>query len=202
MSNQNPFTRKYFEDMFATNPDPWDFETNEYERGKYQHTLEELPLPRFRRGLEVGCANGAMTVRLGKHCDRLVAIDVVESALERARARCADQPHIEFYNMITPYEAPAGPFDLVLLSEIACYWDDTGLKAMADYLRRAVEPNGHVLLVHYILETGYPKSGDEAVETLHRLTGPAFKTVKALREDMYRLDLWRHVPGSGESAAL
>jgi SAM-dependent methyltransferase len=179
--------------MFAENPDPWNFETSEYEQAKYSHTLSELPLPRFRRALEIGCANGALTVKLARRCDRLVAIDVVESALERGRGRLVGQSHVEFHNMRTPEETPDGTFDLVLISEVACYWDDIGLAGMADYLRRAVEPAGHILLVHWTEETGYPKTGDEAVETLQHLLGDGFASIKAQRPLHYRLDLWKRV---------
>ena len=194
MQSDNPFTREYFDGMFAADPDPWNFETSGYEQEKYRRTLEELPFPHFRRALEVGCANGALTEKLAPRCGKLVAIDVVETALERARTRMAGQPHVEFQNLYTPYEVPEGPFDLILLSEVVCYWDDEGIDIMAEYLRYALEPGGHVLTVQYILETGYPKTGDEAIETLQRCAGPGFTVVKALREQAYRLDLWRYLP--------
>ena len=194
MQSDNPFTREYFDGMFADNPDPWNFETSAYELDKYRHTLEELPLPRFRRVLEVGCANGALTEKLAPRCDALIAIDVVEAALERGRARMAGQPHVEFQNLYTPYQVPEGPFDLILLSEVVCYWDDEGIDIMAEYLRYALEPGGHVLMVQYILETGYPKTGDEAIEALQRCAGPSFKVLKALRRPEYRLDLWQYLP--------
>jgi len=196
VQDENPFTPEYFEQLYASDPDPWDFETSEYERAKYRHTLSELPHPRFRRALEVGCANGALTVDLAPRCDRLIAVDVVESVLKRGRDRCADQRHVEFHNMRVPRQTPDGPFDLILLSEVACYWDDADLAGVAQYLCRATEDDGHVLLVHYTEETGYPKTADEAVETLRDLVGNHFNTLKTERPLHYRLDLWQRVAQS------
>jgi SAM-dependent methyltransferase len=193
VQDENPFTPEYFEQMYADNPDPWNFETSEYERDKYAHTLSELPGPRFRRVLEVGCANGALTVNLAPRCDRLIAVDVAESALERARNRSTHLHHVEYHNMRIPHQTPEGPFDLVLLSEVACYWDDADLAAVAEYLGRVVENDGHVLLVHWTDPTGYPKTGDEAVELLRDLAGDRFTTIKTERPPHYRLDLWQRV---------
>ena len=60
---------EYFERMFAGTPDPWEFETSPYEQAKYEHTLDALGERRFRRALEIGCANGVLTERLAGHCE-------------------------------------------------------------------------------------------------------------------------------------
>ena len=35
----------YFEQLYASDPDPWRFATSDYERDKYAATLDALPPP-------------------------------------------------------------------------------------------------------------------------------------------------------------
>lgn len=182
---------EYFETMFRDDPDPWRFETSAYEDGKYTATIAALPQDRFARMLEAGCANGVLTTRLAAYCDELIAIDVSPTALASAEARCAGQPQIRFACRRLPAEAPDGPFDLILLSEVVYYWDSADLAALAGYLCAAIPSGGHVLLVHWTGETDYPKSGDDAVVELRELLGGAVHVVRSDRHEAYRLDLWR-----------
>ena len=181
----------YFEALYSEKGDPWGFETSAYEAAKYGATLAALPADRVARMLEVGCANGVLTTRLGERCDALLAVDVSETALAAARARCAAQPHIRLERHRLPDEAPGGCFDLVLLSEVVYYWDSGDIVALASYLRGAVASGGHLLLVHWIGETDYPKSGDDAVAELHAALGEDVTVVRRDRYEAYRLDLWR-----------
>jgi len=181
----------YFEALYRERSDPWDFETSAYEQAKYEDTLAALPAPRIGDALEVGCANGVLTRRLAARCGRLLAVDVSATALAAARRRCADQPHVRFGKRRLPQEAPDGPFDLILLSEVVYYWDEDDSARLAAWLPRAVRPGGHILLVHWLGETDYPQSGDDAVTGLAERLGDAIAVVRADRREQYRLDLWR-----------
>lgn len=182
----------WFEKLYREQGDPWSFETSPYERAKYDHTLASLPGERFESALEVGCANGVLTERLASRCERLLAVDVSETALAAAAARCAALPQVSFEQRRLPADAPAGPFDLVLLSEVIYYWDSADLARLAAWIPQAVRSGGHLLLVHWTGETDYPKSGDDAVTELRIALGPAVEVVREERREEYRLDLWRH----------
>lgn len=186
---------EYFERMFAGTPDPWAFETSSYEKAKYDHTLKALGERRYGRALEIGCANGVLTDRLARHCDGLLAIDVSKTALAAARARCGGQDHVQFACMHFPEDAPTGaPFDLILLSEVAYYWDDADLALAARRLVDLLAPGGDLLLVHWTGDTDYPQSGDDAVEALQGAMGSDVETAREERRPKYRLDLWRRRP--------
>ncbi len=190
MRRERSIDPDYFEALYRDKGDPWEFETSAYEAAKYRETLAALPAPRFASVLEVGCANGVLTAQLGPRCDALLAVDVSETALEAARARCADQPHIRIEQRRLPAEAPKETFDLVLLSEVVYYWDSEDIVRLRDWLRGAVRSGGHVLLVHWIGETDYPKSGDDAVAELHAALADRVSVVRTDRHEAYRLDLW------------
>ena len=191
MRRETSIDPDYFEALFRDKRDPWDFETSPYEAAKYDHTLAALPRERFGRALEVGCANGVLTARLGPRCDDLLAIDVSETALAAARSRCRDQPQIRFEKRRLPHEAPPGPFDLVLLSEMVYYLDRGDVDRLAGYLATAVRSGGDLLLVHWTCETDYPLGGDGAVIALRGAMGEAVREVAVERHDQYRLDLWQ-----------
>lgn len=191
MRRERSIDPAYFEALYKDHGDPWHFETSAYEAAKYDATLAALPNERFASALEVGCANGVLTTRLGQRCDALLAVDVSDTALAAARARCADQPNVRVERRRLPAEAPAGAFDLVLLSEVVYYWDSADIGLLADYLRTVVLPGGHILLVHWIGETDYPKSGDDAVVELQVALGEVVSVIRSDRYDAYRLDLWR-----------
>jgi SAM-dependent methyltransferase len=190
MRHKTSLDAGYFEKIYSGDPDPWQFETSDYERAKYDQTLAALPGDHFERILEIGCANGALTERLAKYCDQLIAVDVVDRVLERARQRCAGLPNVSVRKASIPADRIDGPFDLILLSEVAYYWDSADIRLAGGYLREVVEAGGSLLLVHWTGETDYPKSADEAVAELRQATGEAFKETIAQRHPHYRLDLW------------
>lgn len=193
MRRERSIDPDYFEALYRDKGDPWDFESSPYEAAKYTETLAALPADRFASVLEVGCANGVLTAQLGPRCDVLLAVDVSQTAVAAASARCADQANVRIELRRLPAEAPAETFDLVLLSEVVYYWDSADILRMGAYLRGAVRSGGYVLLVHWIGETDYPKSGDDAVAELHAALEDRVQVERSDRHEAYRLDLWRLV---------
>lgn len=181
----------WFEDLFAREGDPWDFETSAYEAAKYADTLAHLPPAPIGRALEVGCANGVLTRRLADRVGELTALDVSTTALAAAGARCSDAANVRFVERRAPREMPDGPFDLVVLSEVVYYWDRADVSRLAKWVTAGgVAAGGHLLLVHWTGDTDYPLSGDEAMEALlGDLTGVTVEVVE--RRERYRLDRWR-----------
>ena len=92
----------YFHEMYSVDPDPWDLASSEYERKKYQATLDVLRQRRFRNVFEVGCAIGILTRLLAQCADHLLAVDIEEIALAQARRNCAGLAHVEFERMAVP----------------------------------------------------------------------------------------------------
>jgi len=184
----------YFEGLYRADPDPWRFRTSDYEAGKYAHTLEAIGDEPVGRGLELGCSIGVLTRRLAPKCEQLVSTELSQTALDQAKARCADQANIEFVLARSLTDGFDGAFDLMLLSEVVYYWDDADLAAVARAIKDHLAPGGRLILVHWLGDTDYPQSADDAVAALRDLTGDLFETVTETRHDAYRLDVWRRRP--------
>ena len=184
----------YFEGIFAGDADPWDLASSDYEAAKFRHTVEALADRRYRSALEVGCAQGVLTGHLIDHCDRLLAIDISAHALDRARDRLGERPALSFAQMAFPREVPGdGAFDLAVLSEVAYYWDAADLDRAANWLADHIVSGGRIILVHYIGETDYPQSGDDAVRILAERLAGQVTMLRSERQARYRLDLWERV---------
>lgn len=177
----------YFDDLYARSPDPWNFAASDYERAKYDATLAALPRPRYAAGFEVGCSIGVLTRRLAGRCGALLAVDVAEAALQRARQRCADRANVTIRRMQVPEAWPGGGFDLIVLSEVLYYLSPAAVGRTAARVRASVRPGASVLLVHYVLPTDYPLSGDAASERFIAAAG--LPVSRQARDREYRLDL-------------
>lgn len=180
----------YFERLYAADPDPWQFETSEYEAQKYAATLAALPRAKYRSALEIGGSIGVLTEKLASRCQSLLSIDVSEQAQARAKERCRHLPQVDFKIMQVPHQYPQDNFDLILVSEVGYYlnWED--LRKAQQHIARTLEPQGHLLLVHWTPEAkDYPLTGDEVHEAFLQQVGAIFRPLVSQREERYRLDL-------------
>jgi cyclopropane fatty-acyl-phospholipid synthase-like methyltransferase len=187
MTGRGSLPPTYFDDLYASNADPWRFASSDYERAKYDATMAALPASHFSAGLEVGCSIGVLTRQLANRCASLLAVDVAEAALLQARRRCAGLPHVTIRRMRIPAEWPDRVFDLILLSEVLYYFSPDDIARTASRTRACLSRGGAILLVHYILPTNYPCSGDVASEIF--ITNVGLAPVLQRRETQYRLDL-------------
>ncbi len=180
----------YFDDVYAAHDDPWGFETSPYEAAKYERTLLALTRERYDSALEIGCSIGVLSARLARRCDHLLALDVSQRALERARARCADLPQARFERRRLPQQFPAGQFDLVVASEVLYYLGQSDLQATLERCVAVLPAGGELLCVHWTPQVhDYPQTGDEVHEAVLAL--PGLVAVHAERHEQYRLDLFR-----------
>lgn len=179
----------YFDGLYHDGNDPWHFATSPYERTKYAATLASLPRLRYRRALEIGCSIGVFTRELAGRCDAVLGLDIAASAVDAARARCRDLPHVEIAQAIVPRDWPEGSFDLAVLSEVIYFLDRTDMERLARRVASCLEPGGDVVLVHWLGETDYPLSGDEAAEGFVAALGSGWTPMRQDRTAEYRLDV-------------
>jgi cyclopropane fatty-acyl-phospholipid synthase-like methyltransferase len=179
----------YFERIYSGDPDPWQFASSPYEKAKYTASLEALTGRRFVRGMEIGCSIGVLTRRLAGQCDALLGVDIAESPLREARARCADLPHVSFARLAVPAQWPEGQFDLIVLSEVLYFLAPADVARMTRRVLACLMPGGCVLLVNWLGESDNPCGGDEAARIFIAASEPRLTPVIAQRQPEYRLDL-------------
>jgi cyclopropane fatty-acyl-phospholipid synthase-like methyltransferase len=181
--------REYFEGLYTSSGDPWNFETSAYEWEKYGRTLDALGDRRFHRALEAGASIGVFTRMLAGRCDELLAVDVSERAVAAARGRLGGLGHVRVERRTLPEEMPEGPFDLIVASEVLYYFPREEMLQMLEAFETVLAPGGALLAVHWRRETRtYPLQGDEVHELLAANTRLAL--TRSVFEPDYRLDLF------------
>jgi predicted TPR repeat methyltransferase len=180
---------EYFDHIYAASPDPWDYETSDYEAAKYRATLDALPRRQYASAFEIGCSIGVLTDRLAARCARLLAVDVAECALDRARERCRHLPQVRFARMQVPVELPDERFDLIVLSEVGYYLSRTDLWQLREGIVARLDPGGHLVLVHWTPAIDdAPLTGDE-VHQLLLAVPDRLAWLTGRREQTWRLDV-------------
>jgi predicted TPR repeat methyltransferase len=176
-----------FERLYAASPDPWRYDSSEYERDKYAATLAALDGRIFERALEVGCSIGAFTELLADRCAELTALDFSTRALSLARRRLRGQANVEIMEASFPEQAPVGSWDLVVCSEVLYYLDRVALERAVGWLCEQLSAGATVLAVDWRgPATTEPHDGDE-VHDLLRERLAAWHALEG-RQPGYRLD--------------
>jgi SAM-dependent methyltransferase len=153
---------RFFEEHWRK-ADPWGFDSSPYEQARLDRLRDVVADRRYGRVLELGCGAGHLTERLAPLAERVVALDVSPTAIEKARARIARLPaadHVDLRvaDVMETDLGRDGPFDLVVLTETVYYlgWLYSFFKVawLARTLQAATAPGGRLLLANTLGDIG------------------------------------------------
>ncbi len=183
--------RQYFESTYARQDDPWGFMSRWYEQRKRAITMASLARERYRSVFEIGSSIGMLTELLAARSDRVLAVDVSQSAVDRSRLRLARYPQVCVEQMDVAEAYPSGEFDLVVLSEVGYYFSADDLDGLLRRIEQSLTPEGTLLLCHWRHPVAdYPLTGSEvhaAAESL-KLTRITQHIEKDFIVDIYTTD--------------
>ncbi len=189
MTESNAQSRAFFESQYHRSPDPWNFARSAYETDRYRATLSALSRLRYGRAYEPGCSVGVLTAALAPRCDYVLACDIAAAAVERARARCKDFPHVDIEQRDVA-DPPQQTFDLIVFSEIGYYFHPTALRRVALALANRLEPGGEFIAVHWLGHSAdHVLHGDEVHAVL--AANIPFEWLSGSRHPGFRIDSWR-----------
>ena len=188
-------SRDYFDDFYEGGDDPWGFESRWYEVRKRALTIAALPRPIFSSALEIGCSIGVLTAELAGRCARLIATDIAEQPLSRARRRVIDEAHVELMQADIPNEWHwgEGAFDLIVLSEVGYYWSRHDLARAIERMDHALTADGVMVACHWRHPVdGYPLRGDDVHAALR--AHPSFAVLSSVQEEDFLLEVFVRPP--------
>ncbi|CAM3804913.1 bifunctional PIG-L family deacetylase/class I SAM-dependent methyltransferase [Mucilaginibacter galii] len=191
LQKEKTLSADYFQSLYQQTRDPWNFEASDYERQKYQTTLDFLPDSPYPNALEIGCSIGVLTSMLRTKCSHLLSIDISDTALQVAKERLKDYLEVEFEVRAIPHNFPDGNYDLVVMSEVGYYLSMPDLLLAKDKIVNSLVQGGTLILVHwthYVVD--YPLTGDQVHEVFlkdDRLLHKSFTRTTDYRLDVFTL---------------
>ncbi|MEU8135986.1 SAM-dependent methyltransferase [Streptodolium elevatio] len=192
----------HFEAMYGAAPDPWHLAERAYDLRKYAITTASLPRERYASAFEPACSVGVLTRMLAERCDRLLACDLSQVAVDQARARCADLPWVTVDRRVLPAEWPTASgsaYDLIVLSEFLYYLDDADFDGVLDHTTRSLAEGGTLAAVHWRPHAReHVRPAPDVHEALRRR--PGLVHLVEHREPDFLLDVF--VAGSGSPASM
>jgi SAM-dependent methyltransferase len=140
-----------FENLFQSNPDPWDYESSPFEAHKRSVLLKHIGLSPRGRVLELACANGVTTQALMNVGLRVTALDGSQTAITQAQARLGKISRLQLLHANLPEGMPKERFDLIVVSEIVYYLGSIAARRLAASVADRVAPGGRVVVLHHHL---------------------------------------------------
>ena len=183
-------TERYFDDVYNANEDPWNYEASGYEQEKYNASIKVLTKLFYKNVFEIGCSIGVLTEKLAIIAERLLAVDASEVPLIKARERLKYCHNVEIQKMMVPVNFGNGPYDLIVLSEVAYYLSVEDLNILSEKIIAHLSKKGQLLMVHWTpFVHDYPQTGDEVHEFFLQ-PDKGLKHLKHQRQNTYRIDLF------------
>ncbi len=193
--------RQHFEQMYQADPDPWQVASRWYERRKRDLLLAALPRERYAHGFEPGCGNGETTQRLLQRCERLCAVDFSARAVDLCRERMApqDRARLDLQALPLPWQWPQVPqvpqagFDLIVVSELAYYFDDAALAHFNRQCLASLQGGGHWLMCHWRHDA---HDRLQTTQALHDSVAAhaQLRLLLSHCEPDFQLDIWQKTP--------
>ena len=150
--------------------------------------------------MRAGCSTGALTRLLAPRCEALLAVDGVASVVATARHRLAAQPHVTVGQARLPYDWPRQSLDLIVLSELGYYFDDTDPDVLLAQTVATLEPGGDLVAVHWRHPVAeHARSGGKVHDRI--AATPGLELTSQHVEADFLLDVYARTPPAPRSVA-
>lgn len=165
-----------FDELYRSDPDPWQVASSFYERRKQAVLLACLTRPHYTAAWDPGCGTGELAAALTERADTVLATDASTEAIRLTAGRCAGLPTVRTATLRQPgrpdLPADATGFDLTVVAEFAYYLTAADRRAFWDVVDSSSAPAAEVVIIHWRHRPhdAYLSGLDVTLEGTHRLT--------------------------------
>ncbi|MFX0197405.1 MAG: class I SAM-dependent methyltransferase [Candidatus Hodarchaeota archaeon] len=166
------FVRAYFNYIYVRK-DPYFTHRNDIQN-KFHKAFEMVRGFKAKNTLEIGCGEGRFSHFLAGFSEKVLAIDISDIAIKRAKGINRNNPNIEFKRIdLLTDNSFEDRYDFIFCSEVLYYLNISQLMEVIPKIIGLLNQNGKLLLVH-IRSLGDDISGKELKEFGARTIHEAF----------------------------
>ena len=128
--------------------DAWGYDVGAFAKRRFELIIAAIPSVPIEKALEAGCAEGHLTRHLAKRVGHLVACDICEEAVARARRNCEGIRNVELIVADIRSDPPEGPFNLLVYSDVLYYFSKREVRHVIRLSAGLVVPGGHLVFAN------------------------------------------------------
>jgi 2-polyprenyl-3-methyl-5-hydroxy-6-metoxy-1,4-benzoquinol methylase len=132
----------------AKESDAWGYLSDARHLKRRDRIFSHLPNLAGKKVLEIGCAEGFITERLIAQSATVVACDLSEQAVARARKHCNNSENATFVTSDIRQDIPGQHFDICIASDVLYYLSETENRALAKRLADHMQQDGVLLFAN------------------------------------------------------
>jgi 2-polyprenyl-3-methyl-5-hydroxy-6-metoxy-1,4-benzoquinol methylase len=179
----------HFDRLFAHSDDPWRYQGDVVSESRRELLLRMLPEQRCQRMLEIGCATGWITEHLAQRAETLLAVDISNAAIARAKERCEGLIHVDFECVDLLHGSLHGQFETIVCAGVLVYLPWNAQRRLRDHIASVLAPHGHLLLEH-LREAGPGECAGDQIHALYT-EHPRLQRLATRAQDGYEIALFR-----------
>lgn len=142
-------TKEYFDELYASSQEPWMTSIRASQQFRYDLCLQILRQfsDTYNSVLDIGCSQGQFTLMLQPVASRITAIDIAETAIQRAKERYGNKGKIKFELGSLPLlKYGDSQFDLVVALEVLYYLEREEQRRALKEIKRVLKNDRHFLI--------------------------------------------------------
>jgi SAM-dependent methyltransferase len=189
---------------FQLQVDTWNYNSNPLQQKRFSHQTEVLDAVRgerrFKRALEIGCAEGVFTEMLAPRCESLLILDISPTALARARTRRAWDSSVRFEEWDLRQDLLPGTFDLIVVASVLEYFRRPNtFRAVRTKLVEGLGTGGYLLVEttrsNPVVENSWWGNWFIRGKWINAFMEehPALKVVTSVTSDLYVISLYQKI---------
>jgi ubiquinone/menaquinone biosynthesis C-methylase UbiE len=158
MMNAKYGTKGYFDKLYASSKEPWVISIRASQQYRYKLCLQILRRfsDKYDSALDIGCSQGQFTKMLQDIASKIIAIDISETAIQRAKERYGSKGAIKFELGSLPRLRYAdSQFDLVVALEVLYYLEKEERSKALSEIKRILKNDGYFITSARIAKPPY-----------------------------------------------
>jgi hypothetical protein len=127
---------------------------------------------------------------LATRCDGVLAVDSAGAAVSAARRRNGGARNVRVEQMQVPAEWPSSSFDLIVVSELGYYLNESALGELLDNGERCTTAGAHLVAVHWRGHASdFALAGGASAVRRKIVEASAWRPIVSLCDEFFLLDV-------------